>query len=65
MRYLGPVGIVIGIVTVIVGALFQIYGAAAVVFCSVIGGGLILILAGVVVWLVRAFRPHTPGPMAA
>lgn len=65
MRYLGPIGIVIGIVAVIGGALLQMYGAAAVVFCSVIGAGLLLILAGVVVWLVRAFRPHTTGTMAA
>ena len=65
MRYVGPGVILLGIVAVIAGALFQIYGAAAVVFCSVIGGGILLIIAGAIVWLVRTFRPHTSGTMAA
>lgn len=65
MRYVGPGGIIAGIVVVIAGALFQIYGAAPVVFCSVIGAGLVLVVAAVVVWLVRAFRPRTPGSLAA
>jgi hypothetical protein len=65
MRYLGPAAVVLGIVVAIVGALFQIYGAAAVVFCSVIGAGLVLIVAGAIVWFVEARRHGTPTALAA
>ncbi len=65
MRYMGPAAVVLGIVVAIVGALFQIYGAAAVVFCSVIGAGLVLIVAGAIVWFVEARRHGTPTALAA
>ena len=65
MKNVGPIAVVVGVVVVIIGALLQIYGAAAVVFCSVIGGGILLAIAGAAIWLIRAFKPRTPGPMAA
>jgi hypothetical protein len=62
---MGPAAVVLGIVVAIAGALFQIYGAAAVVFCSVIGAGLVLIVAGAIVWFVEARRHGTPTALAA
>lgn len=65
MRYGGPAGVILGVAAVIVGALFQIYGAAAIVFCSVIGAGLVLIVAGAIFWFVEARRHGTPTALAA
>lgn len=53
-RLLGPVGVLVGVVAVIIGALLQASGAAGVVFCSVIGGGILLIVVGGGLWLIRA-----------
>ena len=60
MRYLGPVGVLIGIVAVVVGAMFQIFGAAPVVFCSTIGVGIVLIVLAGGYWAIRAFTTRTP-----
>jgi hypothetical protein len=65
MRFVGPIGILAGMVAVIAGGLLQMYGAAAIVFCSVIGAGIVLIVAAGAIWLFRALRPRTPPPVAA
>jgi flagellar biosynthesis protein FliQ len=65
MRYFGPVAIVLGLVAVIVGALLQINGAAAVFFCSTIGLGIVLIVVGACYWIVKTLRHQTPGSIAA
>ncbi len=64
-RYVGPVGTVLGIVVIVVGAILQASGAAPVVFCSVIGGGIVLAILGAGVWIVRAVRHHGTGAVAA
>lgn len=65
MKYIGLGGILLGLVAVVAGALLQIYGAAAVVFCSTIGVGIVLIVLGGGYWLVTALRHQTPTSMAA
>ncbi|HET9780517.1 MAG TPA: hypothetical protein VFR33_01965 [Candidatus Dormibacteraeota bacterium] len=65
MKYIGPVGIFLGLILVLIGALLQVNGAAAVVFCSTIGAGIVLIVAAGGYWLVSALRHRTPGPIAA
>ena len=65
-RYVGPAGVVLGVVVVIIGAFLQAFGAAVVVFCSVIGGGLLLAIAGGAIWIVEFVREHrTPTSLAA
>ena len=66
MRYLlGPGGLILGVVVVVVGALLQINGAVAAVVCSTIGLGIVLILAGGGYWLVAALRHRRPRSIAA
>lgn len=65
-RFAGPVGLLVGVLLIVVGAVLQASGAAAVVFCSVIGAGILLAFAGVIVWLVQAFRHRAPAhPLAS
>ena len=65
MKYLGPVGIVLGLIAVLIGVFLQISGAAPVVFCSTIGLGMVLIALAGGYWIVRALRHRTNGPVAA
>lgn len=62
---LGPGGVVIGLAAVIVGIVFQVVGMSPWVYCSVIGGGAVLIVVAGVIWLVHALRHRTPGALAA
>lgn len=62
-RYVGPVGLVLGVVVIAIGAAFQVSGAAPVVFCSVIGAGIVLALACGIVWLFQGLR-HRGTPAA-
>jgi hypothetical protein len=57
--FAGPTVLMLGVLVMIVGAILQATGAAAVVFCSVIGAGIIVAIVGGAVWLVQAFR-HRP-----
>ena len=63
-RYLGFTALVIGVLAVIVGLFLQGGGAAAVVFCSVIGGGFVLMIAGFVAWAVSAWSHRPPAATA-
>lgn len=65
MKYIGPVGTFLGLIVVLVGALLQINGAAAAVFCSTIGAGIVLIVLAGGYWLITALRHRTPGAIAA
>jgi len=62
-RYIGPAGVVLGVVVIAIGAAFQVAGAAPVVFCSVIGAGIVLALACAIVWLFQGLR-HRGTPAA-
>lgn len=55
-RVIGPVGVLLGVVAIVAGVFLQLSGAAALVYCSVIGGGILLLLAGGVVWSIHAVR---------
>lgn len=57
-RYIAAFAFALGVVAIVVGGVLQATGAAAVVFCSVIGGGIILAIAAAVTWLVQTFRQH-------
>jgi len=62
-RYVGPVGLLFGVVVIAIGVAFQVAGAAAVVFCSVIGAGIVLSLACGIIWLFQTLR-HSGTPAA-
>jgi hypothetical protein len=55
-KVLAPVIVLLGVVVAVAGLIFQASGAAAVVYCSVVGGGLVLIAAGAVIWSVHTLR---------
>ena len=63
-RYLGFTTLVIGVLAVIVGLFLQGGGAAAVVFGSVIGGGIVLMVAGFVAWAIGAWSHRPPAATA-
>ena len=62
-RYVGPVGLLLGVVVIAIGVAFQVAGAAPVVFCSVIGAGIVLALACGIIWLFQGLR-HRGTPAA-
>lgn len=55
-RLLAPVGALVGVIAIIAGIYLQVTGAAAVVYCSVIGGGIILLLVGGGIWTARVLK---------
>ena len=60
-----PVSVLVGVVAIIAGIVFQVTGAAAVVYCSVIGGGILLLVIGGAFWAThvvkdRRQRSRTP-----
>lgn len=55
-RMLAPVAAVVGVLVIIVGIFFQVTGASAVVYCSVIGGGIVLFAIGGGIWTVHALK---------
>lgn len=55
-RMLAPVSAVVGLLVIIVGIFFQVTGASAVVYCSVIGGGIVLLAIGGGIWTVHALK---------
>ncbi len=65
LRYIGPAGVVLGVVVIAIGVAFQIAGAAAVVFCSVIGAGIVLAVACGIVWLFQGLHRGTPAAHAS
>lgn len=60
-----PIGVLIGLAVVIVGVAFQVLAMSAWVYCSVIGAGIVLIVAAGGIWLAQTLRHRTPGPLAA
>lgn len=64
--FAGPTVLMLGVLVIIVGAVLQATGAAAVVFCSVIGAGIVLAVVGGGIWFVQAFRHRTTAsPLAS
>ena len=61
----GPTVLMLGVLVIIIGADLQASGAVAVVFCSVIGAGIVVALVGGAVWTVQAVRHRTPARPAA
>lgn len=64
MARVGPTGVLLGIAVVIAGIVFQALAMSAWVYCSVIGGGVLLIVVAGGIWLVQALRHRTPGALA-
>ncbi len=65
-RLYAPAAVLLGAVVVLIGALLQISGAAPVVFCSVIGVGIVVAIGGAVTWIVQFTRDRrTPTSLAA
>lgn len=63
-RLLETGGVVLGLAIVIVGIAFQIAGMSAWVYCSVIGGGAVLLIAAGGIWLIQGLRHGKPGAVA-
>ncbi len=65
LRYIGPAGLVLGVVVLAIGIAFQVAGASAVVYCSVGGAGILLALACGVIWLFQGLHHGTPAARAS
>ena len=64
--FAGPTVFVLGALVIIVGAFLQTAGAAALLFCSVIGAGIVVAIVGGAIWAVQAFGHRTPAhPLAS
>jgi cation transporter-like permease len=63
-RAIGIAMLLVGLVAVVVGLMLQAGGAAAVVFCSVIGGGMLLAIIGFGAWAIEAWSHRPPARVA-
>ena len=57
--FAGPTVFLLGVLVIVVGAFLQTAGAAALLFCSVIGAGIVVAIVGGVIWAVQAFGHRT------
>ena len=55
-KILAPLSVLVGVVAIIAGIFFQVTGAAAAVYCSVIGGGILLLVIGGAFWAAHAVK---------
>ncbi|HLJ19284.1 MAG TPA: hypothetical protein VKU84_03755 [Stellaceae bacterium] len=65
LHYIGPAGLVLGVVVIAIGIAFQVAGASAVVFWSVMGAGIVLALACGIIWLFQELHRGTPAARAS
>ena len=63
--YTAPAALVLGLVMIFAGGILQASGAAAVVFLTVIGVGIVVAVVGAGYWLVQALRHGTPRALAS
>lgn len=63
--YTAPAALVLGLLMIFAGGILQASGAAAIVFCSVIGVGIVVAVVGGGYWLVQALRHRTPRALAS
>lgn len=64
--FAGPTVLMLGVLVIIIGAILQAAGAVPLLFCSVIGAGIVVAIVGGAVWAVQAFGHRTPAhPLAS
>ena len=63
-RAIGIAMLLVGLVAIAAGLLLQAGGASAVVFCSVVGAGMLLAIVGFAAWAIEAWSRRPPAPLA-